>query len=88
MKTIYKYELELEDSQEIPVAGFLKALKVDEQNGKLFLWCLVDTDYNRGRGLNVAIVGTGNKMESYINNDAYFDTVIMSNGLVWHIFID
>jgi hypothetical protein len=88
MKKIYKYELLVCDIQKIQVTGFIHYLKVAEQDGKLFLWCLVNTEYDCPYEVNISIVGTGNSIEdNNVNSNTYFDSVLMSNGLVWHVFI-
>ena len=93
MKTICKYELKIQDQQFVKITGFIDYLKVAEENGKLFLWVLANTDETYIYTSNVYIVGTDNRIskddESYtmIHKGTYFDSVLMSNGPVWHLFI-
>lgn len=93
MRTIHKYELKIQDKQVVKITGFIDYLKVDEQNGNLCLWVLVNTDETYVHTLNVYIVGTGNRIskdeesDTMIHKGTYFDSVSMSNGLVWHLFI-
>ena len=90
MKTIYKYELEITDEQKVVIHGYKSILKVAEQNGSLMLWCIVDPTMSFGKTINVDIVGTGHPIndERKCAKGGYFDTVVMTNGLVWHVFIN
>ena len=89
METIYKYKLEITDLQLIEVTGFIKVLKVDEQNGGLYIWCLINTEDKLPEKVDIRIFGTGHNIlvSPSIRKETYIDTVIMSNGLVWHVFI-
>jgi hypothetical protein len=85
---IWKYELEITDRQMIPIPnGRAKPLAVAEQNGKLVMWVKVDEEYvdDKEYAFCVDIVGTGNTLDTIGN---YIGTVVMSYGLVWHIFVD
>lgn len=86
---IWKYELKITDQQLIQVGSQkVKPLAVAEQNGKLMMWVQVDEDCtanNSAYAVCVDIAGTGN---SYNATGDYLGSVIMSNGLVWHVFVD
>ena len=88
MKTIYKYELKITDEQYVEIEGFNGFLKVAEQNGILYLWCIVNKDDKSIYTAEINIQGTGNpiKYNTKIHTGSYFDSVLMSNGLVWHVF--
>lgn len=86
---IYKYPLNLAGNNTI-FTGDAKAkpLAVAEQNGRLMLWVEMDENYAQGKDyfLDVKIVGTGQK---YLpSSRGHIGTVIMSYGLVWHVFAD
>jgi hypothetical protein len=93
MKTIHKYEIKIQYKQRVEITGFLDYLKVDEQDGKLYLFVLVNTDLFYTITSDVYIVGTGNRIkrdeqsETMINKGTHFDSVSMSNGVMWHLFI-
>ena len=74
---IFKYEIKIKEFQEIKVA---------EQNESLFLWCVVNDEYTDIIKKTVCVFGTGHELPIYIPN--YFDTVVMKNGLVWHVYLD
>ena len=90
MTIIYKYELKITDTQLVEIEGFKDFLKVAEQKGNLYLWCLVNKEDKSIYFAEINIVGTGNPIEQSfkIHRGSYLDSVLMSNGLVWHIFTD
>lgn len=97
-KVIYKYRIN--QGGETKIKGlFGRILHVGEQDGELYLWAeniLTRLDFRSGeeipRGedekveLSVFVIGTG---WPYFDNDSvvYVDTVQMSDGLVWHVFL-
>ncbi len=85
---IFKYPLKITRTQTITLPEINMVIKVAEQNGELMLWALVDPVGEIKQAITIMIVGTGHpidvkSMEEY----AYFDTVLMSDGLVWHVFL-
>ena len=89
MKT-YKYELLIEDRQRIYVGDKdVRPLSVGEQNGKMVMWAwvregLFTEEYNNY--VTVDIVGTGNPYNGDMAIENFVGTVIMSYGLVWHVY--
>ena len=90
---IYKYVLEITDRQVIEIGKqYATPLSVGEQNGKLVMWAVVEDDFAK-RGLIgndnyeivVDIIGTGRNCET---NKRFLGTVVMSYGLVWHVFAE
>lgn len=82
---IYKYELEITDVQTIKMPRRACPISVGHQNGKLVVWCGVNTNAAVAEH-TFYVVGTGNPMP---NDGAYMEpigTVQMPNGLVWHVF--
>ena len=86
MRKIWKWELEIKDDQVItaPLGG-LEYLDVQEQDGKLCLWGVV-TDWETMGAYTIYIFGTGHPIPNYLDTNTYIGTVVMSNGLVWHVF--
>lgn len=85
MRTIYKYKLAVVDEQEIQIPDFAEILSVQNQNGELCLWALVNSD-NKPEPWTIQIVGTGNPA-SGINAEDFIGTVQQHDGgLVWHVF--
>lgn len=85
--TIFKFPLAITDEQTVLIGDpNAKALHVEEQDGILMLWALLDRDYMTGhRKMFVQIVGTGHEFRP---QGDYVGTAKMSNGLVWHVFAD
>lgn len=97
METIFKYELEIVNEQIVPIPSGSRPLSVQEQNGKLILWAVVDESKKSTGNFKVRIFGTGNPLPyslmdfSYDSPSGYvkqhIGTVQMSTGFVWHVFI-
>ena len=90
MKVIYKFPLKfgyVNDRQKILMPKNPRILKVDEQDEVLTLWALVDTD-NDDEYIKVEIIPTGTELPELGGNEIrhHLDTVVMSCGLVWHVF--
>lgn len=86
--TIYKYPLAVRDYQTLKLPSFSKVLAVAEQEGKLMLWAAVSADpAPEMRMVVVRIAGTGNPMGDEYIGMGHVGTVVMSNGFVWHVFV-
>ena len=85
MKTIYKYEIPVEEKFSIPIPQGCRILKVGMQHGRVYLWALVETDREMVER-KFAIKGTGQE----INDDEfleYIGTFFQLQGtFVWHLF--
>jgi hypothetical protein len=89
MKTIYKFELKITESQQVETNRGMKPLSVQCIDDKVFLWGMVDTEANK-TSYNVRIYGTGHKLSLADREDSgsYVGTVQQFNGkLVWHVFV-
>ena len=83
METIWKYELETTDHQELELPLAAKVLTVQMQNGKPCLWALVDTEEQKA-GQSICIFGTGHPVE-FVGD--YLGTYQLNDGaLVFHVF--
>ena len=85
---IWKQVLELVDVQVIQVPVGAIILSAAEQNGNLCVWYQFVQESLPGQAvaqIEVRIVGTGN-LGPGVNGFVFIDTVLMSNGLVWHVF--
>ena len=89
---ILKYVLDIKDIQTIEI-GDLYALPiaVAEQNGKLVMWAETSPPNNPPSSyiITVVIVATGYEKDYGLNQEKkipYVGTVVMSNGLVWHVY--
>lgn len=88
MNKVYKYELEIKDFQEIEMPNGALVLSAKEQNGKLCIWAEVDLRNTTTKPKKIAIVGTGHDINFKIGfyEYSFLDTVVMSYGLVWHVY--
>lgn len=91
MLTIYKYNLELTDVQDIEMPIYAKIVHVGWQigsfNSGIKIWALVqDTLALKSRRIH--IVGTGNGMPELPvgANVNHLGTVLTPDGFVWHVF--
>jgi hypothetical protein len=95
MEKIFKYELEIKDEQFINMPSMHRILSVQEQNGKLCLWAIVE-EGNKMCNQKILICGTGNLLSDGLIGFSYgapygfminfIGTVQMPDGLVWHVF--
>lgn len=85
MKTIWKFEIDLVDSQRVIMPQQSEILSVDTQDGHLCLWALVDPDQPKAER-EIIIRGTGHPAEGLKARD-FICTVLMNHDtLVWHFF--
>jgi len=86
VKKIYKYELDIVDTQEIFMPIIYRTLSVDVQYEKVCIWALVNIDeplFPR----TFHIYGTGNSTPKNIDTFKFVGTAQMAGGaLVWHVF--
>jgi len=83
MQTIYKYSLNITDSQVTSMPKDAQILTAQTQNDCLCLWALVDTEKpNTDRVIR--IYGTGHP--TCVDDFYYVSTVQTRGGFVWHIF--
>ena len=80
---IHKYPLSITGTQQLTLPESHTILKVAEQNGSLYLWAQVDTE-QPDTTLHIVIVESGQELPIY--GYTYIDTVLMSSGLVWHVY--
>ena len=84
MKTIYKYEVPIEDEFYIGIPLGADILCIQSQNNKAFIWVLIDTELKKvSRGF--IMVGTGHKIDADISR--YVGTFqIFNSSFVGHLF--
>ena len=83
MKVIYKYPLDDKVGvQVVKVPASAHFLHAAYQNGGLWIWAQVQTDY-RDHDRLIRIYGTGQPIES---GGFYICTVHSPDGFVWHIY--
>jgi len=86
MKTVWKYELQIQDQQSVLLPAGAEVLTVAVQNGVPCLWATVDPS----RGTKVAVVqmrGTGHPMD-FEGDAEYVGTLFLHDGkLVFHVWV-
>jgi hypothetical protein len=87
MRTIYKYELNIEDMVELQLPKGAKILSVQSQNDKPVLWCLVDTEAPKENRM-FRLAGTGHEIGKEIENRIEFIGTfqILNGAFVGHLF--
>ena len=83
MKTIWKQQLAITDTQIISVPGGSRFLTVQMQNGVPCIWYIVDTEESGRSQYEFTTVGTGNPIDELIGN--YLGTY-QKGPLVFHVF--
>lgn len=87
MRTIYKYNLQIFDTQYIQLPKEAKILCVQTQNDKPQLWAEVDTTKPPAEMRMIEIFGTGNPMSEEIGQSRiYISTFQLQDGLVFHVY--
>lgn len=84
MKKIYKFPLNITDSQKISIDWDAKLLSVQMQENALTLWALVRTTNGTGYK-TIRIFGTEHEIPDGLHL-SYIGTVQDSYGGVWHVF--
>lgn len=91
MKRIFKYELQVTDRQEINMPRLADILTVRIQNGKPFIWAIVDAG-NPDEKREFEIIPTGAPINENLFDEEdkernYIGTFEQSGGnLIWHLF--
>lgn len=81
---IYKYPLEITDTQAVSMPKGAKLLSVGLIGGQLYLWALVDLQRPTVKR-TIEICGTGHPCQS--GATLFVGTVIdLHHGFVWHVF--
>lgn len=85
MKTIWKFELQINDMQELTMPDGAEILSVANQNDKLCLWAMVNPS-NENRRRYIEIIGTGRHIVEGMGIDREFIGTVFIGPFVWHVF--
>lgn len=87
MKKVFKYDIAITDYQTIEMPQGAELLKVDNQNGRIELWALVDPNAETEKR-KFRLAGTGHKItDEEASKLRYVGTCILAGGgLVFHLF--
>lgn len=83
MQAIYKYPIEIADTQYVEMPLGAQILSAQMQGGQLCLWAKVEPDEKKMLKRKILVFGTGHPMP--MAHGAFVDTVQMGS-LVWHVF--
>lgn len=84
MRTIFKYDLMIGWNNSLYLPERSKVLYVAEQYGNLTMWVEQPTMNHMSENRIFQVYGTGHLIPD--NNDVHVGTVLMSSGLVWHVY--
>lgn len=88
MKRILKYPIK-EGANTIKLPPLSYPLTVQMQNGKSYVWILVDDYYPELGDWNFYVFATGEEISQRLKKDQYVRTFQMEQGsLIWHLFAE
>ena len=83
----WKFKLPGPGEHDIEMPKHSIVMKVAEQGGELFVWAWVFVDEKEKSSTRFRVLATGEEVHHYLDRQMdYLDTVVMKNGLVWHIW--
>lgn len=85
-KQIWKFELQVTDTQSVVMPAGANPLYVADQNGNLCLWAVVNPQ-KPSESRDVWVVGTGNSMPTEIELYGDYIGTVQQGRFVWHVFI-
>jgi len=88
-KTIYKYELEVFNEQELTLPVGAEILSIQTQGNAAKLWALVDVEAKNVKPYTIFMFGTGHTIpEDKYRSMKYISTFQLNGGaLVFHAFL-
>lgn len=88
MKVIWKYPIEITDSQELSIPLGAKFISAISQGDQVVLYFLVDPGEAKSQVIELRILGTGHCYnDGYLDGFRFLETIVTHGGmLVWHIF--
>ncbi len=86
MRAIWKFPLDITETQDVRMPRGAKILSVQMQRGKLVLWAVVDPD-KAIQERTFHVFGTGHDFPDWLSVEQHVGTVQDMNGaLIWHVF--
>lgn len=83
MRTIYKYPLDLTDSQILHLPSSAKPLSVQLQGEQLCMWAEVNTGVGGRKEVVITIVGTGHPIPP---GAVHYLGTVQQGQFVWHVY--
>ena len=85
IRSIYRYELKITDYQVISTTTPPLAVAPGRNHNGIDLWAF-NIENVKTVPRSIYILGTGNPISVFLDLNRYIGTVVMPNGLVWHVF--
>lgn len=85
MKTIYKYPIQVTDTQAIVLHAGAQVLCVQVQRGEPCIWAMVD-DGAPVKPRQIRVYGTGQMLPATTNDHRYIGTFQLHDQFVFHAF--
>lgn len=85
-KFVWKYTLDLKDTQEIMLPYHHEILSLQMQNDQITIWVLVNPN-DILSGTKFRIIATGQEIEDNMKNEKFIGTVQLVSGLVFHVWV-
>lgn len=87
MKSVYKYTLDIKESNVIELPLFSEVLSVESQGENIVVYGLVNTEQKETISYDFRTYGTGHIIEFDLKEYKFLGTVKMYNGgLMFHVF--
>lgn len=67
MKRVYKYELGIKEKQSLDLPKDSKIIRVDDVDGRLFLWAIIEDSESKLENRVIELYKTGMPLENYDN---------------------
>ncbi len=83
MEVIYKYELQVQGTQNVVMPIGHEILSIQEQQGRIMMWAKVDKT-TKERPVKIHMFGTGFDLPEFYTGD--FLATVQVSDLVWHYF--
>jgi hypothetical protein len=64
MKSIFKYKLEVKDTQSVVLPANYRILSVANQNGDIVIYALIDPDEAKSEAVTILMRGTGHNADN------------------------
>ena len=82
---IWKFALEVTDTQRVFMPHSAEILSAANQNGQVCIWAMVNPDHPQQERV-IEIIGTGNPFAAGSGIKRKFIGTVVANPFVWHVF--
>lgn len=87
MKTIYKYKVKPQETQEVEMPKGAQLLTAQQIDVNVWIWAIVDTEVTEKEMRRIAVIKTGQEITLPSDKLLYINSVQLGEGeLVLHVF--